>query len=165
VHYPVLVRATGGVYDEEATGTRTALQGDLEAVFTAAPARMIVSVYSNAIVQAARAAGGLTSANLAAAMVQVNAFAGGFDVQQTAPAFVTPGTALAAADLSDGAKWRWRSAPNRRAAPTPAHRFRTARKTSPRNRPTATRWPSAIPAPAIPRPTGRSLRRPAEIAR
>lgn len=104
VHYPVLVRATGGVYDEEATGTRTALQGDLEAVFTAAPARMIVSVYSNAIVQAARAAGGLTSANLAAAMVQVNAFAGGFDVQQTAPAFVTPGTALAAADLSDGAK-------------------------------------------------------------
>ncbi|QGA41505.1 hypothetical protein GAS19_25505 [Burkholderia glumae] len=107
LRYPVLIRATGGVYEEEATGQKAAMQGEIDAVYLSAPSQMVVSVYSNAVVAGARAAGGLTSSNVAAAISRVNAFAGDIDVQQTAPAFVTANTANAASGstaVSNGAK-------------------------------------------------------------
>ncbi|WP_186144410.1 hypothetical protein [Burkholderia gladioli] len=103
VRYPVLIRATEGDYEEEATGERTAMPGEINAVYLSAPSQMVVSVYSNAVVADARAAGGLTSSNVAAAMSRVNAFAGGIDVQQTAPAYVTANVA-GSSDISNGAK-------------------------------------------------------------
>lgn len=107
MRYPVLIRATGGNYEEEATGEKTAMPGEIDAVYLSAPSQMIVSVYSNAVVADARAAGGLTAGNVAAAMSRVNAFAGDIDVQQTAPAFVTANAAGAASrstGVSNGAK-------------------------------------------------------------
>ncbi len=104
LRYPVLIRATGGAYEEESTGETTAMPGEIDAVYLSAPSQMIVSVYSNAVVADARAAGGLTTGNVAVAMSRVNAFAGDIDVQQTAPAFVTSNTASGSADVSNGAK-------------------------------------------------------------
>ncbi|GAB5101245.1 hypothetical protein [Caballeronia sp. HLA56] len=101
LQYPVLVRVTGGSYEEEATGTTMTMSGELDAVYVNAPSQMVVSAYSNAIVADARAAGGLTADNIAAAMSRVNAFAGDIDVQQTTPTFVAAGNST---DTTDGAK-------------------------------------------------------------
>ncbi len=101
LHYPVFVRVTGGSYEEEATGVTTTLNGELDAVYLTAPSQMVVSMYSNAVVADARAAGGLTADNIASAMSRVNAFAGDIDVSETAPTFVSTG---ATTDVSAGAK-------------------------------------------------------------
>ncbi|MCM2547328.1 hypothetical protein ACVCII_01170 [Burkholderia glumae] len=103
VRYPMLIRATGGDYEEEATGEKTTMPGEIDAVYLSAPSQIIVSVYSNAVVADARAAGGLTPSNVAAAMSRVNAFAGDIDVQQTAPAYVTA-NAAGSSGTSNGAK-------------------------------------------------------------
>lgn len=95
VRYPVLVRVSGGTYEEEATAASADLSGELNAVYLSAPSQMVVSAYSNAIVTDARAAGGLTPNNVAAAMSRVNAFAGNIDVQQTKPTFVASGASTA----------------------------------------------------------------------
>lgn len=105
VPYPMFVRVTGGSYQEESTSASAVLSGELDAVFTSAPSRIVVSPYSNAIVADARSAGGLTSENVAAAISRVNAFAGNIDVEQTMPTFVgmgassgvTPGAIMALA--------------------------------------------------------------------
>nr|WP_051180539.1 hypothetical protein [Caballeronia insecticola] len=104
LHYPLLVRVTGGSFTEEADGSTASLSGELDAVYLNAPSQMVVSAYSNAIVADARAAGGLSASNIAAAISRVNAFAGDIDVQQTTPAFVAAGTAGTAATVTDGAK-------------------------------------------------------------
>lgn len=91
VGYPLFVRVTGGSYQEEATGQSTGLSGELDAIYMSAPSRMVVSPYSNAIVADARAAGGLTMDNVAAAASRVNAFAANIDVRQTMPTFVAMG--------------------------------------------------------------------------
>jgi hypothetical protein len=101
LHYPVFVRVTGGSYEEEATGTTTTLNGELDAVYLTAPSQMVVSTYSNAVVADARAAGGLTADNIASAMSRVNAFAGDIDVSETTPTFVSTNTTT---DVSDGSK-------------------------------------------------------------
>jgi hypothetical protein len=101
LHYPVFVRVTGGSYEEEATGTATTLNGELDAVYLTAPSQMVVSTYSNAVVADARAAGGLTADNIASAMSRMNAFAGDIDVSSTTPTFVSSGTTT---DVSDGSK-------------------------------------------------------------
>ena len=62
---------------------------------------MIVSVYSNAVVADARAAGGLHADNVNAAMSRVNAFAGDIDVQETMPTRVA---VSASGEVSSGAK-------------------------------------------------------------
>ncbi|CAN7633880.1 hypothetical protein LJR230_004668 [Trinickia sp. LjRoot230] len=95
LRYPLFIRVTGGSYEEESTGTSANLSGELDAVYLSAPSQMVVSVYSNAVVSDARAAGGLTATNIADARSRVNAFAGNIDVQQTAPAFVSTGTSAA----------------------------------------------------------------------
>ncbi|SAL87080.1 putative lipoprotein [Caballeronia arvi] len=101
LRYPLLVRATGGSFEEESNGTAANLSGELDAVYLSAPSQMVVSAYSNAIVADARAAGGLVAGNVAAAMSRVNAFAGDIDVQQTTPTFVAAGTA---SSVTSGAK-------------------------------------------------------------
>nr|WP_250478464.1 hypothetical protein [Caballeronia sp. INML1] len=101
LRYPLLVRVTGGSFEEEANGTATSLSGELDAVYLSAPSQMVVSAYSNAVVADARAAGGLVAGHIAAAMARVNAFAGDIDVQQTTPTLVAMGTASA---VTDGAK-------------------------------------------------------------
>ncbi len=101
LRYPVLVRVTGGSFEEESNGTAASLSGELDAVYLDAPSQMVVSAYSNAIVADARGAGGLVAGNIAAAMARVNAFAGDIDVQQTTPVLVTAGTT---STVSDGAK-------------------------------------------------------------
>nr|WP_309834413.1 hypothetical protein [Caballeronia sp. LZ065] len=101
LRYPLLVRVTGGTYQEEATGSNATMTSEIDAVYLNAPSQMIVSAYSNAIVADARAAGGLSADNIAAAIARVNAFAGDIDVQQTAPVFVQAG---ASTDITDGAK-------------------------------------------------------------
>jgi hypothetical protein len=100
-HYPVLVRASGGSYLEEATGERASLSGELDAVYLSAPTTIVVSPYSNAIVIDAIAAGGLSAENIAAASARVNAFVGGIDVQQTVPVYPPASDGAA---VSDGAK-------------------------------------------------------------
>lgn len=104
LRYPVLVRATGGSYEEESNGKNVAMQEEIDAVYLSAPSKMIVSAYSNAIVAAARGAGGLTADNVTAAISLVNAFAGDIDVQQTAPAFTSQPAPSASSSVSDGAK-------------------------------------------------------------
>ncbi|WP_225936460.1 hypothetical protein [Caballeronia sp. NK8] len=101
LRYPLLVRVTGGSFEEESNGATTSLSGELDAVYLSAPTQIVVSTYSNAVVADARAAGGLVAGNIAAAMSRVNAFAGDIDVQQTTPAFVTAGTT---STVTDGAK-------------------------------------------------------------
>ncbi|BAO89888.1 putative lipoprotein [Caballeronia cordobensis] len=101
LRYPLLVRVTGGSFEEEADGAAANLSGELDAVYLNAPSQMVVSAYSSAIVADARAAGGLVAGNIAAAMSRVNAFAGDIDVQQTTPAFAAAGTA---STVTDGAK-------------------------------------------------------------
>ncbi|WP_198665332.1 hypothetical protein [Paraburkholderia kururiensis] len=95
LRYPVLVRVTGGRYEEEATGASADLSGEVDAVYLSTPARMVVSPWSNAVVADAVSAGGLTAGNVTAALSRVNAFAGNIDVQQTLPTFVTAGAAAA----------------------------------------------------------------------
>jgi hypothetical protein len=101
LHYPLLVRVTGGSFTEEADGSTSSLVGELDAVYLNAPSQMVVSTFSTAIVADARGAGGLNASNIAAAISRVNAFAGDIDVQQTTPTFVAAGTT---ATVSDGAK-------------------------------------------------------------
>ena len=81
LRYPVLVRVTGGTYEEEATGASGNLSGEVDAVYLSEPTRMVVSPWSNAVVEDARSAGGLTPDNVAAALSRVNALAGNIDVQ------------------------------------------------------------------------------------
>jgi hypothetical protein len=105
LRFPVLVRVTSGSYQEEATGANSDLTQELDAVYLSAPSHAVVSVYSNAVVSDANSAGGLTAANIAAAIARVNAFAGNIDVEQTLPTFtgigastdVTPGALMALA--------------------------------------------------------------------
>lgn len=101
LRYPLLVRVTGGTYQEESTGASAELSGELDAVYMTAPSQMVVSPYSNAVVTDAQAAGGFTSDNVAAALSRVNAFAGNIDVEQTMPTFVATGTS---SGLTPGAK-------------------------------------------------------------
>ncbi|MET3229284.1 UNVERIFIED_ORG: hypothetical protein ABIC54_001458 [Burkholderia sp. 1263] len=93
LHWPLLLRANGGSYLEEATGTSASVDGGtLSAVYVARPSAMLVSAFSSAVVADAQAAGGLTPANIAAAAARVAAFLGGIDPQQTPPAFVAAHT-------------------------------------------------------------------------
>lgn len=89
--FPLLVRVTGGSYQEEATGASGNLSEELDAVYLSAPSQAVVSPYSNAVVADANSAGGLTAGHVAAAMSRVNAFAGNVDVEQTVPTFVATG--------------------------------------------------------------------------
>ncbi|TGP46292.1 hypothetical protein EN871_07565 [bacterium M00.F.Ca.ET.228.01.1.1] len=101
LHWPLLVRASGGTYIEEATGaSASAGQSELTAVYVREPSSMVITPYSTAVVTDAMAAGGLTASNVAAASARVSAFLGGIDPQQTAPAFVAPGATAGA--LTDG---------------------------------------------------------------
>ena len=100
LRYPVLVRVTGGTYEEEATGASGNLSGEVDAVYLSEPTRMVVSPWSNAVVEDARSAGGLTPDNVAAALSRVNALAGNIDVQQTLPTFVETG---GTSDVTPGA--------------------------------------------------------------
>jgi hypothetical protein len=101
LHYPMLVRVTGGSFVEESNGTAATVASEIDAVYLDAPKQIVVSAYSNAIVADARAAGGLVAGNIVAAMSRVNAFAGDIDVEQTMPAFVAAGTT---STVTDGAK-------------------------------------------------------------
>ncbi|CAJ2944688.1 lipoprotein [Burkholderia pseudomallei] len=95
--WPALIRATHGAYVEKATGAAATLEGDgLEAVYASAPSTIVVSPYSSAVVATARAAGGLTQANIAAANATISAFVGDFDPQQTRPATMAAGAAAPA---------------------------------------------------------------------
>ncbi|GLU33380.1 hypothetical protein WKR88_24950 [Trinickia caryophylli] len=85
--YPVLVRASGGTYIEEATGEEATLSTPLSAVYLSTPSRMSITPYSTAVVTDALARGGLNSANVTAAASRVSAFLGGIDAQQTVPVY------------------------------------------------------------------------------
>lgn len=85
--YPLLVRASGGTYIEEATGEEATLSNPLSAVYLSAPSRMSITPYSTAVVTDAQARGGLNRANVTAAASRVSAFLGGIDAQQTLPAY------------------------------------------------------------------------------
>jgi len=56
LRYPVIIRVTGGAYEEVSTGERATMPGEIDAVYLSTPSQMILSAYSNAVVADARAA-------------------------------------------------------------------------------------------------------------
>ena len=91
---PSVIEVKGGSYKEEATGGTAALAQEdvLRAAFTTAPAAVVVSPFTEAIMVDAQARGGLTPLNLSDATAKMQAFLHGIDPLTTLPATVAPGT-------------------------------------------------------------------------
>lgn len=90
-----VVHVSGGTYMEEATGVTDSMSGmDLRAAYTSGPTSVVVSPYSEAVVQTAQAMGSLTDANLGLARASITALLGGVDPMQTKPTYLQAGQAL-----------------------------------------------------------------------